>query len=103
MAGRILGRETLVDMVMAAECDDGTGDRLHAAPALVVRLLKRRQAAAVVLIVAEWENGAVPATDEQVGRVLLTAVRRRPCTAVETRVRGIARNITRRCDHRIAR
>src|SRR5581483_9906347 len=77
------------------------GDPLHAAPALVVRLQERLVAAAVVLVVAEQEDGVVAAGDEQVRGVLLPAGLGRAEPAVEARVAGVAGDVAGRRDDRI--
>src|SRR5687767_12781057 len=61
--GRVAAGATRGEVLMVAH--GGTGDRFHAAPARVVRLLEGAEPGAVVLIVAEREHRAVAPADEK--------------------------------------
>ena len=77
-------------------------DRLEAAPAQVVGVLVGPEAAALVLVVPERQNGCEVAVDDQVGRRQLAAGVRRPVAAVPVLVRGVAGDVPRGCDDGVA-
>ena len=80
-------------------------DCLDASPALVVGLLERREAAAVILVVAEREDGAVATAYQQIRHRALPAdvvgAGARTQAVVEMRVSGVTSDVAGGCDDRV--
>ncbi len=81
--------------------DDGVGDRLDLTPAQVVRGLERGEAAAVVLRIAEREDGREVAGYEEIGGLLLLAYPSHAEAAVEVGRSRVAGDVAGGCDHGI--
>ncbi len=79
--------------------DDRMRDRLHPAPGRAVNGVECGEAAAVVLVVAQRENGGKCLTHQQVGDRLLRALTDYAVATVEVGVGRVAGDVSRRSDH----